>query len=94
MIFHWEFYINKYDDLNAINNEKDALNHWLKHGKKEQRIYNDISILFEWKDYLVNNDDLRKNIFNEEDAWKHFLYYGNKENRKIKHKSFLKNYCV
>jgi len=40
--FDWKFYIKKYPNLikNNINNEKKALNHWIKFGKNEGRICN------------------------------------------------------
>lgn len=96
MIFHWEFYVNKYDDLknnNKIQNETTAYEHWRDHGKKEQRIFNDIPILFNWKNYIKMNEDLQ-NISTEEDAWKHFLYYSKKEKRNIRHLLYLKRYCL
>jgi len=92
MIFQWEFYVNKYQDLN-VKTMEEAWDHWNNHGKKEERIYNDISIFFDWKNYLNNNKDLY-HINNEDDAWRHFLYYGNKENRIILNKEYLKIYCV
>ena len=96
MLFNWEFYINKYEDLKKSNikTEIDALNHWKTYGKYEKRIYNDISIFFYWKDYLELNDDLQNNILNEDDAWRHFLYYGNIENRSVYNYLFLIDYCV
>lgn len=95
MIFNWEFYINKYADLKAlsIKTEKESWNHWLKHGKCEERIYNDIPIFFNWNNYINKNIDL-KQIQTEEDAWKHFLYYGRSENRTIMFNNYLIKYCV
>lgn len=96
MIFHWEFYVNKYDDLtqnNKIQNEKMAYEHWCNHGKKEQRIFNDIPIMFNWKNYIKMNEDLQ-NINNEEDAWKHFLYYAKKEKRTTRNLFYLKKYFL
>jgi len=95
MIFHWEYYINKYEDLrkNGINSPEGAFLHWTNFGKKEFRIFNDIPIIFDWKNYLHNNKDLQK-IISEEEAWRHFLYFGCKENRKIRFKNRLKIYCL
>jgi hypothetical protein len=95
MIFNWEFYINKYPDLQnkKIINREDAWEHWIKHGKTEKRIYVDIPILFDWKDYVINNKDIDY-IQNEDEAWRHFLYYAKKEKRYIYHYSFLKQYWV
>lgn len=95
MIFHWEFYLNKYEDLkkSGLKTPEDAFQHWKKHGKKELRIMNDIPILFDWKNYLFYNNDL-VSIQSEEEAWRHFLYFGLKENRMIRFKNRLKMYCV
>ena len=95
MRFNWEFYINKYDDLNNGNlkNHEDAWYHWLSFGKKEKRIYSDISIFFNWKDYIKFHQDLM-GISCEEEAWRHFLYYGRNENRVIYHYNILKQYCI
>jgi len=95
MIFHWEFYLCKYEDLRVCGliNEEDAHNHWLKHGKKEKRIYIDIPIIFDWKNYIASNPDLDF-IEDEEEAWRHFLYFGVKENRIIRFRNQLKVYCV
>jgi hypothetical protein len=97
MIFNWEYYKNIHYDLSDsdsdIYNYETALKHFEKFGKKEKRIYIDICILFNWKEYIEQNKDL-KNIMTEEDAWKHFLYHGKKENRKIRHWNILKKYCI
>jgi hypothetical protein len=95
MIFHWEFYLNKYPDLrkNGLKSPEDAYQHWLNYGKNELRIYIDIPIIFDWKNYLLNNKDL-KTIYTEEEAWRHFLYFGWKENRMIRFKKRLKVYCL
>ena len=37
-VFKWKDYINTYPDLKLIKNEDEALNHWVKFGKKENRI--------------------------------------------------------
>ena len=95
MIFHWEFYLHNHPDLrkNGLKSPEESYNHWLAHGKKELRIYNDIPIIFDWKNYLSYNKDLR-HISSEEEAWRHFLYFGLKENRMIRYKNKLKIYCV
>ena len=95
MIFHWEFYLYKYEDLreSRLINEEDAWNHWFKHGKKEKRIYIDIPLIFDWKNYIASNPDLDF-IEDEEEAWRHFLYFGAKENRIIRFRNQLKVYCV
>jgi len=92
MIFNWEFYTNKHNDLKNIKNEEEAKIHFDNHGILEKRIYVDIPILFDWREYINMNYDLK--ITNEDDAWKHYLYYGKKESRKIPHKDLLIKYCV
>ena len=95
MIFQWEFYLDKHEDLrnNGLFSQEHAVYHWEKYGQKEQRIYHDIPIFFDWKNYIECNMDLSY-IINEEEAWKHFLYYGMRENRKILHKTILKMYAI
>lgn len=95
MIFNWEFYINKYEDLKFKNlTEEDAIYHFNNFGINEQRIYVDIPILFSWNEYVNYNLDLQDVIKTEEEAWCHFLYYGIKENRFTKYKKYLKKYCI
>ena len=95
MIFNWEFYINKYSDLqnSTIKNREEAWEHWIKYGKKEQRIYADIPILFNWHEYVEDNKGLDY-IQTEDEAWRHFLYYAKKEKRYIYHYIYLKQYWV
>ena len=52
--FDWKFYCTYYKDLtfNGINNETSAKQHYLKHGKSENRIYNQNQIQLQ--------DNLRK----------------------------------
>jgi hypothetical protein len=91
MMFNWNYYVNKYDVLTHIHNERDALLHWLKYGKNQQLIYIDIPIYFNWKNYIeINNLNIIKN---EQEAWRHFLYNGNNPNIQINNKE-LKIYCV
>jgi len=96
-LFNWEYYINKYSDLKMANiiNEKEALKHWINHGKKEERIYTDIPIYFDWKTYLLNNPDLLDSgIETEDKAWQHFIYHGFQERRYISIEKFVKIYCI
>ena len=67
--FDWEKYLNYYDDLrlNGIKNKNDAINHYLKYGKKAGRIffnkkskliiipsYKDLYKLKKWEKILKN----------------------------------------
>lgn len=94
MIFDWEFYINKYTDLskNGITTEKQALEHWTLFGKKEERLYVDVAIFFDWKNYLHYNRDL--DIDTEEDSWIHFLYHSRLENRYVNNIELLVKYRI
>ena len=47
--FDWKFYIHFYNDLKDMNYEQ-ALNHWNKHGKKENRVCNKLMI----KQHYIN----------------------------------------
>ena len=86
--FNWEKYINYYDDLkDVLKNKKDAINHWEKHGKYENRIYfnyysnNNEYENFNWVKYINYYNDLKNIIKNKEDAIYHWIKYGEKENR-------------
>lgn len=97
IFFNWEYYVHKYPDLihSNINNNKKALDHWLNHGKKEERLYTDIPIYFNWKQYLLENIDLIESGINtEENAWRHFIYHGFSENRYPYISNIVKMYCV
>jgi hypothetical protein len=95
IFFNWEYYVCKYPDLININNKEKALNHWVKYGKNEERIYTDIPIYFNWKEYLFENSDLIESGINtEETAWRHFIYHGFMEKRYSSISSFVKIYCV
>lgn len=94
MILNWEFYKQKYKDLRHLKNEKEVQEHFVNYGIKEERVYVDIPILFDWKNYLIQNADLQKDIREEEVAWKHFLYHGKKEKRHIINRKHLIIYCM
>lgn len=82
--FDWKTYVNNYEDLKNLKTKKEAWNHWIKHGKKENRTdkllkppeYND----FNWKDYISNYRDL-KNINSKDMAWYHWINHGKTEGR-------------
>ena len=96
----WILYINKNDDLKGIiNNEFDAFNHYIKHGKKEKRDLYKLNIdirnfnwdLFEYDFYnKINNLNLK----NKNDALIHFKNIGYKLNllHDIKHSNLYFNY--
>ncbi len=65
--FDWQYYINRYKDLktSGINNNLSALNHWVRHGLKENRICNKIFENLNLKDYksklIHSNPELKTN---------------------------------
>lgn len=87
--FDWRQYIILNKDLHNIKSKKEAIEHYLKHGKKEKRQYvinrfNYKTVLpedFNWKNYLILNKDLniRKN---KKDVIFHYILHG--KNRKYK----------
>ena len=95
MIFNWEFYLYKNPDLleNGIKTEEESISHFQLFGMKEQRIYTDICIFFNWQEYIKSSKDL-KDIDTEEEAWRHFLYHFKKEKREINNIYILKKYCI
>ena len=79
--FDWEFYVNFYPDLQkvGIKNEKQALKHWNKRGKKEGRLCCQIPEYFDWVFYTQTYKDI--DCTNEITAFEHWVTYGRKENR-------------
>lgn len=78
--FDWKFYISNYNDLKNIITKKEAYSHWLRYGKKEDRIYK-FPIDFNWKFYKNIYNDLKEIIITKEDAIYHWINYGKKEDR-------------
>jgi len=95
--YDWIRYINENKDLieAGINTKENAIKHWIKHGKNEERkIYllnNNINIKndneyqsFDWKTYIEKYEDLRKaGIDTKDKAWIHWIKYGKNEGREI-----------
>lgn len=82
----WKFYVSYYKDLNNINNEKDAINHWKKFGMNEKRLCNkEIYNLYQNFDhifYLIIYHDLKKAGINDKiNCFHHWLNIGKFENR-------------
>ena len=88
-IFDWIKYTEYYKDLNGITCKKNAFEHWLKYGKKENRIFflnkedtNSHEFReeydFNWKIYIENYQDL-KEIKSEKEAWEHCITNCKKE---------------
>jgi len=85
--FEWLSYIINNPDLTYIDSKEDAWEHWICHGKKENRIismdeYNEEFLNFDWKSYVNKYDDL-SNINSKEEAWKHWICHGKNEKRII-----------
>jgi hypothetical protein len=90
--FDWKVYLNNYEDLrqNGINTEEKAIDHWVKHGRDEGRVYshliNEDDMVpddFNWKLYMENYEDLPKAGYNTKaKLWKHWEKHGKVEGRK------------
>ena len=66
------FYTTYYQDLKIFKHSKiDSINHFILHGKEEQRIFCKYNKKFEWKQYNIDNNLPETTI---EDTWKHYLY--------------------
>ena len=78
--FDWELYLDLNLDLKdaGINNEVDSINHWLKHGKFENRKHK-----FDWCKYIENNNLLVLNIDNKEKAILHWKENGCPDQQEI-----------
>ena len=83
MLKWWNIYVINYSDL-KFTNFNDAWIHWVKHGKKEKRMYKFRNKEFNWENYINRYPDLKKNLkYTKESAWEHYLKHGKRENRKI-----------
>jgi hypothetical protein len=89
--FDWQTYVNNYGDLmrSNINTQEQAVDHWLKIGRKEGRTYKPIIYQpltvrpdFDWKTYVNNYSDLRSmGINTKAKAIEHWLKHGKREGR-------------
>ena len=63
--FHWEKYKNCYDDLKHITRKNESWEHWINHGKNENReffyILNNNSLNESLNDNSLNDDSLTNN---------------------------------
>jgi hypothetical protein len=81
--FDWNFYININTDLSHIKTKKEAINHFIKQGKNENRIYKeDKNINIDIEFYKFIYDDL-SNINNNSELIKHYYLNGKNEDRII-----------
>ena len=85
-IFNWKIYLKNYPELfhSGINDEKKALEHWLNHGKSEEKIayiyLEDVN--FDWILYINNYPDLyNAGICTENSALDHWITHGKNEDR-------------
>lgn len=90
--YDWEYYIFIYNDLNKIlKTKQQGFEHYMTSGKKENRIIFNIQEdinnyilnykLFNWKEYLLLNPDLKKKYKDKKSCMEHFIIYGFKESR-------------
>jgi len=96
--FDWKIYLEKNKDLveNNINTEKDALNHFKKHGINEKRFINNKMVElwenYDWNKYKNNYFEL--NTLDEYGAFLHYYFNGQENNHNIFKKEeilFFKN---
>jgi hypothetical protein len=85
-IFNWKIYLKNYPELfhDGVNDEKKALEHWVNHGKSENRIAHIYleDVNFDWILYINNYSDLfHSGINSERLAIEHWITHGKKENR-------------
>jgi hypothetical protein len=79
--FNYYEYINNYNDV-AFMNKTEALEHYLKYGKKEHRTYNTNKLLnFDYDFYINNYEDVKKLNLNKHDAILNYIRYGKYENK-------------
>ena len=88
--FDWEYYYDKYDDLNEIDpntnkprvarNKKAVTQHWLNTGQFENRDGE-----FPWEEYYDSNGDFAINGLerSKEAAYNHWVKRGRKEGRQL-----------
>jgi hypothetical protein len=85
--FDWKTYLELNTDVKQDTETKvGAINHYLKYGVKEKRIYSKEKLPsdFDWKEYLKLNSDVKKNVFTKNESICHYLKYGIVEKRKYK----------
>jgi hypothetical protein len=88
--FHWRQYIILNKDLQYFKTKKEAINHYIKYGKKEKRQYlikksnykNFLPEDFNWQHYLLLNKDLTIEK-TKKNAILHYIIYGKNINYKL-----------
>ena len=91
--FDWHKYVKHYPDLYKLNTKEKAWNHWINHGKDENRIFfmnkikemnmeikTEVPRNFDWRSYIKCYPDLSK-LTTKEKAWNHWINHGKKEKR-------------
>ena len=87
VFFDWKSYISMYPDLKKINNYDVALEHYIKHGKNENRKYLEINLdIYDWELYY-NTYNIPNLEYEKRAVIKHYLLHGQNENKimNIKH---------
>lgn len=81
--FDWQYYIDYHKDLreSGIDNKEKAFDHYLNHGKLENRVYRE-KTTFDWLFYIHYYQDLNLiGINTEEKAIEHWKDFGRYEGR-------------
>jgi SAM-dependent methyltransferase len=103
--FDWQFYVDYHEDLQYLDTPEKAYDHWLNHGRQENRCGSELDFYKELKyrksdlpedfndrDYLDLNPDLKRSFGgNKYKAIAHFLKYGRKEGRIYNRNSLKEN---
>jgi hypothetical protein len=79
--FNWKIYLKLNPDLKFLKKEQ-ALKHYIKFGKIENRIYEiNLPSDFDWEDYLKLNPDVFENCKDKYSAINHYIKFGSNEKR-------------
>ena len=80
--FNWKMYLLLNKDLNPTCSQQETINHYVNHGKYENRHYK-LPDDFNWTIYLRLNNDLNQNS-SEQETSHHYINHGIHENRQYK----------
>jgi SAM-dependent methyltransferase len=103
--FDWKFYLEYHEDLQYLDTPEKAYEHWLHHGRQENRCGSELDFYkelqcrksdlpedFNDRDYLDLNPDLKRCFGgNKYKAIAHFLKHGSKEGRIYNRNSLKEN---
>lgn len=92
--FDANFYMSHYDDIKSLKSKREALRHYIHHGRFEGRFPNehaylnhawsinsDLRAAFDLAAYKFYNKDLASRFKSDEDFFHHYVRHGHKEGR-------------